>query len=74
MLYYIRSGKLSACKHANCPKRAAMDLLKDRESEFGEFVIVGTDKITEESDHDKIFAFSTDALLLENNRGMRLVV
>jgi hypothetical protein len=73
MLYYVKSGSLNICQNATCHKQAAMTVLRDRESEFGEFVIVGTDEITENSDYGKMMAFSTNALILESNRGMRLV-
>ena len=73
MLYYIKSGNLNTSEYADCHKQAAMTALRSRQSEFGEFVIVGTDEITEDSDYGKMMAFSTSALILESNRGMRLV-
>lgn len=73
MLYYIKSGNLNICEHADCHKQAVLNVLQSRQSEFGEFVIVGPDEIREDSDYGKMMAFSTSALILESNKGMRLV-
>jgi hypothetical protein len=74
MLFYIKCGNLDTCQYAACHKQAAIDFIKENEEcEFGKFVLVGLEEISEDSDCGRMMFFSTDALILERDRGMRLV-
>jgi hypothetical protein len=74
-LYYVRTGSVDTRQLASSHKQAAIKTLKNC-SDFGKFVIVGTNDIDDATTSGSQMFFSTSALLEDcesDDNNMKLV-